>query len=134
MRILFGLVGLLITVAIIALIMVGPIGPGGASYLGTVAKTNKDKRAQVQQFSGKTADGTRANTFVTLAEQSDGFKVTGLTGGPFVTVYGLAPGDVIVRIGPQDVPGYIISSETDVRNFLDDAFARQLSITVRRPN
>lgn len=132
MRIMFGLVGLLITVAIIMLMMVGGFGPGGTSYLGTVAKTNKDKRAQVQQFSGKTSDGVRANTFLTLTEHKRGYTVTAISGGPFAALYGITAGDVIVQVGPQDVHGFIITDEPSLRDFLDDAFARSMSITVLR--
>lgn len=136
MRMLFGLVGLLITVAIVMFLMVGPLGTGNEGYLKTVARARKDKTTQVQQFSGKTSTGERVNSFVTFVETpEDRFRVAGFNGngGPLATDYGLQVGDVIVRVGPQDVGGFIINSEETLRDFLDDAFARQMEIVVERP-
>ena len=135
MRMVFSLVGLMVTMLIVLFMLAGPIGTGGQSYLGTVAQKNKQARQQVQNFSGRDANtGERADAAVTLVPSDDGKAQTVETvipAGELVMKYNLQPGDTIRKIGPHEVGGFIIDgSEQSVRDFLADAFARDFPIEV----
>ena len=135
MRMVFSLVGLMVTMLIVLFMLAGPIGAGGQSYLGTVAQKNKQARQQVQNFSGRDANtGGRADAAVTLVPSDDGKAQTVETvipAGELVAKYNLQPGDTIRKIGPHEVGGFVIDgSERSVRDFLTDAFARDFPIEV----
>jgi hypothetical protein len=132
MRMAFGLVSILVVMAIVLFLYAGPIGADGKSYLSTVAEERKKATEQVNRFGGQTPDGQRANLALTLVEAGDQYRITGLDAtSPFVAEYGFQVGDVIVEVGPQPVGGLIIGSEDDLRIYLDDAYARNFQIVVR---
>jgi len=140
MRYAFGLVSILISVALILLLFAGPLGTGGQSYLGGIAQQRKQAMSQANQWSGKAADGSEKAT------DSITFEITDRNGSPEAILvktvrqggtmhvrYGLMPGDQITQIGPLPVRGGgIISDESSARDFLADGFARNMPLTIRR--
>ena len=134
-----GLLGLLITTAIILFLLAGRgCSPNGQSYLGTLATTNKEKKAEVNRFGGNDPQGQRFRESLAFAPHPDTGAMRGLSvqsvdpTGVAASTYGLLPGDVIEQIGPHEVGGYIVADEASAADFLDDAFARTYPLTVRR--
>ncbi len=140
MRYAFGLTSLLVSVAIMLWLFAGPMGGGGVSYLGVLAKERKQATAQVNEMSGKAADGSEKATDSITFEVTQRGGVTDAIliktvrpGGTMDVRYGLQAGDEITEIGPLPVRGGgIISSEAEARDFLLDGFARKSKLTVRR--
>lgn len=134
----FGLVALLLTVAIILFLLAGPLGQGGSSYLQTVTNVKKEKEPVVQQWGGKDVRGRPLYDTIELVRWPESGKMRGAKvdtidpTGPAATFYGLQAGDVIVRIQSQDVGGYVIGDEEAAEAFLTDAFRYSAPITIRR--
>ena len=137
-----GLLSLLLGVAIMLYLLAGKgCAPGGKSYLGTVTDAKKKYEPIAQQMGGNDPQGVPFHESMTTAAWPE-------TGGTFRGVlvqsvdpagvaakfYGLQAGDVIRRIGPQDVGGYIVADMQGAQDFLDDAFARDFPLTVTRGN
>lgn len=137
MRAGIGLVGLLITMAIILYLLAGR-GCTGRSYLGTLADVKKEKGEWAQQIGGKDTTGRPFHESLTIEEWPEtgalrGFQVSNVDPlGPAATHYALQNGDIILEIGSQDVGGAIINSTDSGRDFLTDGFARGAPLVVRR--
>ena len=99
MRYMFGLVSLLVTVAIIMYLFSVTAIP--------TARKGKQVEEQLQPITGKTADGVTASDSVKVDTQSTGGKSLLVTevkpGGYFEQYYGLKKGDKVVQIGDVDV-------------------------------
>ncbi len=101
MRAIFGLVSLLVVIAIIAWMF--------SIYSIPVAKTGKKTQVEVRQMSGHDEDGTPADRTITLdAGQRNGkfqnLEVTSVVpGGAMDRFYGFQPGDKIIGIGGTDI-------------------------------
>jgi len=101
MRMAFGLVSLLVVLAIVMFIADKVEIPA--------AQTAHDVMPQVQQLSGHDADGNRAMDSFTSEEFDNGGHFAGikidtvLPGGAYETFYGIKPGDIVYTIGDMDV-------------------------------
>lgn len=132
-----GLVGLLITFAIIMYLMGGK-GCTGQSYLQTMMNVKKEKEPWAQQVGGKDVRGRPFSESLTVESWPESGNMRGLEvktvdpAGPAATHFGLQVGDVILEIGMQDVGGPIIDSVGAGNDFLTEAFAKSFPITVRR--
>ncbi len=135
-----GVLSLLICVGIVLYLYAGPAGPGGSSYLGTVANKKQQASQQVNQMAGRDADGRGLRETVTFERWPASGSMKGVVvktvdpTGPAALHFSLQPGDIITLIGPQEVGGTIIGDEAAVADFLEDAFARSLKLTVTREN
>jgi hypothetical protein len=133
-----GLLLVLGGVALMLFLYAGPIGPGGSSYIGTVAEKKADATEQAQQFSGRDIDGRPLSETLTLEPFEQGGNLRGLTvvavepEGVAATHFGLQAGDIIEQIGPQEVGGFIIDSFEFSKDMLNEAFARQQTVVVER--
>lgn len=129
----FGLLSLLITVAIILWMMVG------TGYTGAVAKQNQAARQQLNVLSGKDPTGTVSaiDTIHTRVDRTGArprFIATEVQqGGVMEERYGIRPGDRIVEIAGLDFETNIGSKESG-DEWLATAYARQQSIVVMRGN
>lgn len=137
MRMAFGLVSLLVTVAIICYLMVGGGGTGGPGYLQQVSQTNKQLKGQVNVLSG--FDPSRQ----ILATDSMKYRIDRTTGrpklmveevmpnGPMDLKFGLKAGDRVLEIGALDV-NMNITSFDDATAAFHDAYARGGNLVVMR--
>lgn len=129
----FGLISLLITVAIILYVMVG------TGYTGAVAKQNAVAKAQVNVMAGKDPTGTvRAiDTIHTRVDRTSGkpklIAAEVQAGGVMEDRYGIKPGDRIVEIGGLEF-GANIDSKESADEWIATAYARQQPIVVVRGN
>lgn len=128
----FGMVSLLITVAIILYMMVG------TGYTGAVAKQNKQMKQQVNVLGGMDPSGRMlaTNSIRTHIDRTGGGKPKlivddVMADGPMQERYGLKPKDQIVEIGSLDVT-MSVSNIDDATAFLHDAYARNQTLTVMR--
>lgn len=139
MRMAFGLVSLLVCVAIMMWAMVGGDGSGGPGYLQTVSKANKQARSQINVMSGY--DPSRQM----LATDSIRYRIDRtsgrpklivtavMAGGPMEDRFGLKANDRILEIGELDV-NMNISNFEDATAAFHDAYARGGKIVVMRGN
>ena len=135
-----GFLSLLLGVAIMLYLLAGRgCAPGGRSYLQTVGDAKKKYEPIAQQMGGKDPQGVPFHeSMTTTAWPETGGSFRGVEvktvdpAGVAATFYGLKTGDVIRRIGPQDIGGYIITDEQAAQDMLDDAFARSFPLTVER--
>ncbi len=128
----FGLIGLLVVVAIILYLMVG------TGYTGSVVTQGNKAKDQAKQFGGLSQDGRPLGETIEL----DAWPASGALRGVVVTTvdadgagamhFGLLTGDIITQIGPQEVGGFVISTPDDAEAFLTDAYAKGQTITVTR--
>jgi C-terminal processing protease CtpA/Prc len=127
----FGLVGLLVTIGVIAMIM--------SQYSLPAAKQAVTVQKQVQQqFGSNTPEGMRAaeESIELDVENSSGGKLEGLkvakiaAGGPMATDFGLQAGDVIVDIGGQRVRD--LGDFDLAKAMLQEAKMRKQTLTVTR--
>lgn len=101
MRMAFGLLSLLIVVAIIMYVFSITAIP--------TARVGKDAAKQARQISGHDDDGTPADRTITLDADMRGSKFQDLVvtsvkpGGAMDRFYGLKPGDKIIAIGGADI-------------------------------
>ena len=106
MRLGFGLLSLLIGVAILFYISFG--GEHGGE-MGVTLQANKNATEQGNQIAGRSMDGTPIEGTIQLDEVDAGgefrrLKVLSITPGtPMDTAYGLKPGDEITRVGDLGV-------------------------------
>ena len=128
MRYAFGLVSLLVAVAIIAWLM-----SMQSSSLHTAAKT----REQTKQMAGYDEDGTRAMDSITLDSDSTGNKLTAVVvtdvkpTGAYARYYGLKKGDKIVQVGDQRVRDMNNDGEL-AKSIVQEAYQRQQQLVVQR--
>ena len=102
----FGLLGLLMVVAIIFWVSYGPMGKAAPNgYVGVVQKKGAEARDEANQISGHDDNGVPVSESIKTDEVDvDGqfrrIKVVSLVpGGPFDTAFKLQPGDEITEIG-----------------------------------
>src|SRR5256885_841039 len=99
MRALFGLVSLLVVVAIVMYLF--------AQHTSQVSNVNKNVRPQVEQLAGVDENGARVTESYTLDPETDngklkGMKVTKLAPDSAMRkFYGLQEGDLITEASPQ---------------------------------
>lgn len=136
MRMAFGMVSLLVTVAIILYLMVGG-GTGGPGYLQQVSKTNKQLKGQVNVISGYDEGRQILATdsikyHIDRAGGRPKLMVTEvMPGGPMDTRFGLKPNDRVLEIGALDV-NMNVSNFDDATAALHDAYARNGTLVVLR--
>ncbi len=135
MKAAFGLGGLLVTLGVIIFIMASK---GGWLDQAKTAIDEKNKvEPQLQQLSGKDAEGNRADESATLEPQLNGGKMAGILvtaltpGGAYQTHFGFQQFDYITQIGPQPVTNM---SESDAKAFLLDAYRLGQNVTILRGN
>ena len=127
----FGLLSLLVTVALILWLMVG------TGYLGGVAKQNTVMRQQVNVMGGKDETGTEdaITTIDTRVDRTSGkpklLVTTVKAGRAMDRHYGIRPGDRIVEIGGLDFETNIGSRDA-ANEWIATAYARQQPIVVVR--
>lgn len=137
MRMGFGLVSLLVTVAIILYLMVGGGGTGGPGYLQQVAKTNKQLKGQVNVISGydpgrQVLATDSIHYHIDRSAGRPRLMVTEvMAGGPMEERFGLRPGDRVIELGALDVT-MNISNFDDATAAFHDAYARGGTIVVMR--
>jgi hypothetical protein len=137
MRAVFGLLSLLMTLAIALWIFMGP--GGYFSSAQGVLKQGQRARQQAAVIAGKTPDGARHSTdtidFVTQTNadgSTRGILIRAVeSGGAMEQRFGLSPGDLIVEIGPLPVRE-LVSSEGDAMAWLYDAYQRGQTMVVIR--
>jgi len=124
----FGLVALLVGIAIICLLFVKVTAPS--------IEKSKDAENRARQMTGKDESGIRVqDSFKTSGLPTTGkfrqLQVDAVTpGGPMDTFYGLKPGDLIVRVGQLDIASYEDADEA--RTWVIDAYTKRWSIEVMR--
>lgn len=136
MKFAFGLGGLLIGVGVIIWIMSGP--GGTLDQAKTAIDTRKKVEPQINQWSGKSADGTSAKDSATLEPQTDssgklrGLLVTNVVpGGAFDEHFGLKTYDLIIQVGPMDLKTQDASM---AEAMMVESFSRNYEIIVVRAN
>ncbi len=105
MRAIFGLVGILVTVGVIAWFLGSG---GGLTHTATVIKTGERSREQVNQIAGNdTLSGERAGNSADLAPATTGGRLIGILvtsvapGGAYERYFGLKKDDTIVAVEYQ---------------------------------
>jgi len=129
MRMAFGLVSLLVVIAIILVAF--------SMYTAPVAKQGKKTQDQARQIAGRDEEGNNATDSITLQEQESGGKTTGILvadvkpGGAMEKHFGFQKGDVILQIGPLTAKDNFASAG-EAKDFLLDAFQRGNTVVVMR--
>ena len=130
MRAGIGLIGLLLSVAIIFYMMFG--GPGNPGYVRGDLEAQKQADKEVEQISGKDSNGKLATDSVTIEASDKGILVKNVeSGGAFDQHFGLQTGDVILDIGPLDAKTQA-SDDSTAKAYLHDAYARNEQLVVQR--
>src|SRR3954447_22221854 len=115
MRMAFGLVSLLVVLAIILLLF--------SVYEAPMLKQTKSTRQQAQQIAGRDEDNAPVTDAITLDAKDrngrmEGAVVTDVVAGSAIQVkYGLQKGDVILELGDLTVKEYM-SSPGEAKDFL----------------
>lgn len=138
MRMGFGLVGLLVVVAIIFWALYGPSG-SGTSYMEQVATQGKQARQQAAQLAGKdlTTGQRVSDTFTMAPIQTDGHlkgvRIASIEPNSAMQSYfGLQQNDIVTEIGPlsvRDMNDYDLAKASIV-----EAYQRQEPLTILRGN
>lgn len=129
MRMAFGLVSLLVVIAIILVAF--------SMYTAPVAKQGKKTQDQARQIAGRDEEGNNATDSITLQEQESGGKTTGILvadvkpGGVMEKHFGFQKGDVILQIGPLTAKDNFASAG-EAKDFLLDAYQRGNNVVVMR--
>jgi hypothetical protein len=129
MRAAFGLVSLLVVMAIILLLF--------SMYSIPAAKQGKVAQNQARQIAGLDEDNVPVTDAVTLDAQDrngrmEGAVVTSITPGSALQKrYGLQNGDVILEMGPLSVKNNM-SSAPEAKDFLLDAYQKNQPVVVMR--
>lgn len=135
----FGLVGVLITMAIVVYMLFAYTGVGDKSYMQTVGEAKKQADAQVRDISGKTDDNRPVTQTIKYSLVNAGTKISGVRidtvepGGAMQKKYGVLPGDVVVEF-PTGAARDVISSMDDAKTWLQDTYARSMPLIVMRGN
>jgi len=131
MRMAFGLVSLLIVLAICLLIF--------RTFEVPALESGHAAQKQAEQLSGRDENGVPAMDSYKAEAHSAGSKIDGITitdilpGGPMQTYYGLQKGDVVTDIGGMNVKtladpgGYPMA-----KSLLDEAYQKQQTLVVLR--
>lgn len=131
MRMAFGLVSLLIVLAICLLIF--------RTFEAPMLESGNAAQKQAQQLSGRDENGVPVMDSYKAQQHSTGSKIDGITitdlvpGGPMQTYYGLQKGDIVTDIGELSVTtladpgGYSMA-----KSMLDEAYQKQQSLVVNR--
>jgi hypothetical protein len=128
----FGLVSLLVVLGICMLIFRQVEFP--------VLQKGHDAQNQAAQISGRDENGMPAmSSYTAQAHERAGGHMDGITiktvipGGPMQAYYGLAPGDVVVKIGEMRVPDIGVQDDYEMAKAqLDEAYQRMKTLTVVR--
>jgi hypothetical protein len=129
MRVAFGLVSLLVVLAIIMLVF--------SMYEAPVLKRGKTAMDDARQLAGRDEDNLPVTHAITLdAKDRNGRMeaavVTSITpGSTLEKVYGLQVGDEIVQLGPLTVKDYIHSAD-EAKDFLLSSFQKTEPVIVVR--
>ena len=135
MRMMFGLVGLLVTFAIIAWIW------GFVAHPADTARKGNEVRSTAAQIAGVSAQtGMPATASARFTPRESSGRVDGLIvetlvpGGPMEAHFGLMPDDVILEIGPNGkVRDIAMSGGPEMASALAyEAFQRQWQLVVLR--
>jgi len=122
MRMAFGLVSLLVVVAIIAYL--------GSRDAETASKVNTDTRQQMAPVTGRGPDDAPMEKSAEFSGERNGLAVTKVVaGGYFDQFYGVKKGDIIIQAGNMDLKGMDESSA--ITALLDQA-PKKLDIIVLR--
>ncbi len=131
MRFGFGILSVLIAMALMLWLMVG------TGYLKGVSHANKQANQQINVISGYSEDRKMlATDSIHYKVVSSGSKsrliITAIyLTGPMDEKFGLRKDDQILEIGPLDV-GELVTSRDDATAYLHDAYARGYTLTVMR--
>jgi hypothetical protein len=129
MRAAFGLVSLLVVVAIILILF--------SMYSIPAAKQGRVAQNQARQIAGLDEDNAPVTDAVTLDAKDrngkmEGAVVTSITPGSALQKrFGLQNGDVILEMGPLSVKENM-SSASEAKDFLLDAYQKDQSLVVMR--
>ena len=129
MRVAFGLVSLLVVLAIILLVF--------NFYSAPMLKQSKSTRDEARQIAGRDEDNAPVTDAVVLSErdrngQMDAAVVTNIVpGSTLQTHYGLQAGDVILTMGQLSVKGNM-SSADEAKDYLLYAYQRNEPVVVMR--
>ena len=129
MRVAFGLVSLLVVIAIIMLVF--------SMYEAPVLKRGKTAQDDARQIAGRDEDNLPVTHAVTLdAKDRNGrmesVVVTSVAPGSTIEKhYGLQAGDEIVQLGQLPVKGYMNSAD-EAKDFLLSAYQRNEPVVVMR--
>lgn len=123
MRMGFGLIGLLMVVALIAYL--------GSKDAETSSRANKAVQQQMAPVTGRGGDGEPMEKSADFAMKPNGLAVTRVTaGGYFDQFYGLKQDDVILEAG--DAPPFKGTDEGSAITFLLDQAPKKKPIVVLR--
>lgn len=130
MRLAFGLVGLLVTVAVLAYVW--------SFYTAQVATSGSQARQVAEQIAGVESSGLggRASDWLKLTDYSPNGTLQGITvtqvaaGSSMQTYYGVQAGDRIVNVGPQSVKD--IADAELAKSLIAEAYQRQWVLVVMR--
>jgi hypothetical protein len=133
MRMIFGLVGVLVTVGVIILILYFAYLP----HAKTAIDAGNRAKAQAGQMGGlDTSTGMRASESIKMEGEQSGGKVQSvlvtdiIAGGPMEKTFGLKRNDSIVEVGPQVVRD--INDEDMAKALILEAYQRQWTLIVVR--
>ena len=128
MRMAFGLVSLLVTLAIILMLF---------RTQAPMLKEGKKAQDQARQMAGRDEDGARVTDAVMLDANDRGGKMESVVvtdikdDSALQQRYGLQKGDVIVEMGPLAVRGQMHSPE-EAKDMLQDAYQKNYNLVVIR--
>ena len=132
MRMAFGLVSLLVTLAIILLLF--------RTYQAPVLKTGKSATDDARQIAGRDEDNRPVTDAITLDARDRNGRMEGAVvktitpGSTLEKFYGFQPGDVILELGPLSVRGNM-SSPDEAKDFLLGSYQKGEPVVVMRgPN
>jgi hypothetical protein len=129
MRVAFGLVSLLVVVAIILLMF--------SFYQAPMIKKGVSARDEARQLAGRDEDNAPVTDAITLDAQDKGGRMEGavvtsvVPGSAIEKRYGFKNGDVILELGPLTVRDHMNSPE-EARDFLLDAYQKSQPVVVLR--
>jgi len=131
MRYAFGLVSLLVTVAIVVWLF--------ANHTAEISKVNKSETERVRQIAGRDeATGEDASRALTLEPAQRGSKVIGVTvkavvpGSAMEKFYAIKPDDVITQAGDMPLGDPFVSDAQSAAGLILKAFQEFKPLTVQR--
>ena len=133
MRMIFGVIGLLVTVGVIVLILAF----GYLPHAKTTIDAGNKAQSQAGQIAGvDTATGMRASESLKMEGAQAGGRLESvlvtdiIVGGPMEKYFGLRRNDSIVEVGPQQVRD--INDEDLAKDLIVEAYQRQWPLVVVR--